>query len=96
MPGRITGKVVAVGAMGDLITDIAVSLLADAPRDERTTVTCDEHQTVGLFGVDHSEPPMTLIALLGASGFLELVIVEESARMMLGIRPGEAVQVEWT
>jgi S-adenosylmethionine hydrolase len=79
-----------------LITDISVSLLADAPRDERTTVSCDEHQTVGLFGVDHSEPPMTLIALLGASGFLELVIVEESARMMLGIRPGEAVRVEWT
>jgi S-adenosylmethionine hydrolase len=96
MPGRITGKVVAVGASGDLITDISVSLLADAPRDERTTVSCDEHQTVGLFGVDHSEPPMTLIALLGASGFLELVIVEESARMMLGIRPGEAVRVEWT
>lgn len=95
MPGRITGKVVAVGASGDLITDISVSLLADAPRDERTTVSCDEHQTVGLFGVDHSEPPMTLIALLGASGFLELVIVEESARMMLGIRPGEAVRVEW-
>jgi S-adenosylmethionine hydrolase len=95
MPGRIAGKIVSVTDAGDLVTDISVAQLADVPRDDRTTVSCDEHQTVGLFALDHQEPPMTLLAVLGTSGFLELVIVGDSARMMLGIRPGQAVTVEW-
>ncbi|HND52419.1 MAG TPA: adenosylmethionine-8-amino-7-oxononanoate aminotransferase [Pirellulaceae bacterium] len=95
MPGRIEGKVTAVTPAGDLVTDIPVGNLADAPRDERTTVTCDEHVTQGLFAADHQEPPMTFLALLGAGGFLELVIVGDSAKIMLGIRPGQPVVVSW-
>jgi S-adenosylmethionine hydrolase len=96
VPGRIEGKVTSVTPAGDLVTDIRVDQLADAPRDERLTVTCDEHTTVGLYGPDHQEPPMTLLALMGAGGFLELVIVGDSAKIMLGIRPGQPVVVSWT
>ena len=39
---------------------------------------------------------MTLLALIGSSGYLELAIVEENASMMLGIRAGTPVAVEWT
>lgn len=96
VPGRIEGKVTSVSPSGDLVTDISVDRLGDAPRDERLTVTCDEHATMGLYAPDHQEPPMTFLALLGASGFLELVIVGDSAKIMLGIRPGQPVIVEWT
>lgn len=95
MPGKVKGKVVSIGESGNLITDIPADQLTDAPRDERLTVSCDEHVTQGLFGLDHGEPPMTLLALVGASGCLELCIVEDSAAIMLGVRPGETVVVEW-
>ena len=95
MPGKIKGKVVSIGESGNLVTDIPADQLSDAPRDERLTVSCDEHVTQGLFGLEHGEPPMTLLALVGASGWLELCIVEDSAAIMLGVRPGETVVVEW-
>ena len=59
------------------------------------TIRCDEHETVGLFTAGHSEPEMSFLALLGDSGFLELTIVGDSAKMMLGVRVGERVSVQW-
>jgi hypothetical protein len=78
-----------------LVTDIAVDRLRDAPRDESVSTTCDEHFTVGLYTPDHTEAPMTFIALLAPSGFLELCLVGDSAVMMLGVRAGEKVVVSW-
>ncbi|MFO0867474.1 MAG: adenosylmethionine-8-amino-7-oxononanoate aminotransferase [Pirellulales bacterium] len=96
VPGSIDGRVTSVSPVGNLVTDIAVERLREVPRDERTSITCDEHMTVGLFGQDHQEPPMTFLGLLGESGFLELCMVGDHAGMMLGIRPGEKVVVRWT
>jgi S-adenosylmethionine hydrolase len=95
VPGKIEGQVVSYGEDGNLVTDIPVERLRTAPRDPSVVVTCDEHHTVGLFGLDHQEPPMTLLALLGNSGFLELVIVGDSAKIMLGVRVGQPVTVQW-
>jgi S-adenosylmethionine hydrolase len=95
VPGKIEGKVVSYSEAGNLVTDIPVERLRAAPRDPSVTVTCDEHQTVGLYAPDHKEPEMTLLALLSDSGFLELVIVGDSAKIMLGVRPGQAVMVQW-
>jgi S-adenosylmethionine hydrolase len=39
---------------------------------------------------------MTLVALVGSSGYLEIAIVDENASLMLGIRTGTPVSVEWT
>lgn len=95
MAGKIEGTVVAVGANGNLITDITAAQLRDTPRNDSVTVRCDEHETLGIFEPGHSEPPMTLLALIGESGCLELEIVGDSAKIMLGVRVGEKVVVKW-
>jgi S-adenosylmethionine hydrolase len=65
------------------------------PRDESVRITCDEHETLGIFRTYADQPPATLVALLGSSGRLELAIVEENAAAMLGIRTGVPVTVTW-
>jgi S-adenosylmethionine hydrolase len=95
VPRSIEGKVVSISEGGNLVTDIPCAALAEAPRDSAVSIRCDEHETVGLFTAGHSEPEMSLLALLGDSGFLELTIVGDSAKMMLGVRVGERVSVQW-
>ena len=58
-------------------------------------ITCDEHETVGIFPADHQEEPFTLMAILGDSGCLELTIVGDSAKAMLGVPLNEKVVVKW-
>lgn len=95
MAGRIVGKVVAFSDQGNLVTDISSDQLEHAPRDERLMVRCDEHETNCLFENGHQQPAATLIALLNAKGNLELEIVGDSAKLMLGVPVGEAVEVRW-
>lgn len=93
--GKVEGKIVSVTTAGNLITDLTAEQLRAAPRGEQTTIRCDEHETRGLFSPDHQEPAFTFLALLNADGLLELTIVGDSARDMLGIRPGTPVVVAW-
>lgn len=92
---RISGKVVEIDSFGNLITDIPRTALAAAPTDESVRITCDEHQTLGIFRTYADQPEMTLIALVGSNDRLELAIVGDSASAMLGIRVGTPVVVEW-
>jgi hypothetical protein len=55
----------------------------------------DEHETIGIFGDDHTQPAMTLIAILGDDGTLRLHLVSDSAAMMLGVRVAAPVEVSW-
>ena len=89
MSGKVTGKVTGYTPSGNLITSITTAQLAAAPRDQSTSVRCDEHETVGLFTADHKEPDFTFLALLAEDGFLQMVIVGESAKAMLGLRIGD-------
>jgi S-adenosyl-L-methionine hydrolase (adenosine-forming) len=95
MPGKIEGRVQSIDSFGNLITDITAEHIAAAPRDESVTIRCDEHETQGIFNTYGDQPAMTLIALVGSSGFLELAIVEDSAAVMLGVHVGERVTVSW-
>lgn len=95
MPGRVEGKVVSTTEVGNLVTDITADQLRNAPRGEQTVIQCDEHETRGLFTVEHQEPAFTFLALLNQAGQLELTIVGDSARDMLGLRPGVKVTVQW-
>ena len=95
MPGKIEGKVVSVSEQGNLVTDIPCAALAAAPRDVTVAIRCDEHETFGLFSPGHGEPELSVLALRADSGWLELTIVGDSAKIMLGIRPGELVSVQW-
>ncbi len=92
---RIEGEVVEVDSFGNLITNITSELLAEAPRDASVTIECDGHQTIGIYETYAEQPAMTLIALIGSSGALELAIVNDSAAMMLGVRTGAQVVVSW-
>jgi S-adenosylmethionine hydrolase len=93
--GKLEGKVVAYGETGNLVTDIAVDALGSVPRDPSVAVTCDEHETVGIYPADHPEELCTLMAILGTSGFLEITIVGDSAKIMLGVPLNERVVVKW-
>jgi S-adenosylmethionine hydrolase len=93
--GKVEGKIVAYSDAGNLVTDIPHDRLKDLPAGDAVTITCDEHQTVGIYPADHPEEPFTLMAILGTSGFLELTIVGDSAKAMLGVRLGEKVVVKW-
>jgi S-adenosylmethionine hydrolase len=93
--GKITGTVASYGQSGNLVTDIPNESLAAAASNREVTVTCDEHQTIGIFAAGHPEEPCTLMAIRGEGGFLELTIVGESARAMLGVSLREKVVVKW-
>lgn len=95
MAGKIQGSVVSITATGNLVTDLTADQLREAPRDERTQIRCDEHFTQGLFPPNHGEPEMTFLAVLDESGPLYLEIVGENASLMLGIRVGGQIVVEW-
>ncbi len=92
---KIEGEVVEIDSFGNLVTDIGQDLLDGVPRDDRVRVACDEHETFGIFSTYAEQPSMTLIALVGSGGNLELAIVDESAAIMLGVRCGAKVTLEW-
>lgn len=92
---KIEGEVTEVDSFGNLITNITHDALAEVPRDEQTRVRCDEHETVGIFHTYAEQPAMTLVALMGSGGKLELAIVDDSAKIMLGVGVGTPVTVEW-
>ena len=94
MAGKLEGTVASASDSGDMLTDITPERLADVPRDERTAVSCGGHQTIGIYGPDHNEPEMTFLAIVDDVG-LRLVIVGESAQIMLGLSVGDVVVVEW-
>jgi hypothetical protein len=94
LPGQVEGTIVAYGESGSLVSDIANERLRDVPH-AMATIACDEHETIGIFPADHIEEPLTLMAVLGACGCLELTIVGESAKAMLGVQIGEKIVVKW-
>ncbi len=95
MANRIEGKVVAVDSFGNLITNITRDMLLGVPTDESVAVRCDEHETRSIFTTYAEQPPMTLVALIGSNDQLEIAIVEDSAKIMLGIGVGAPVEVCW-
>jgi S-adenosylmethionine hydrolase len=92
---HIDGKVIEVDGFGNLITNITRDMLKGVPTDESVSITCDEHQTLGIFNTYSEQPAMTLVAVVGSSGQLELAIVEDNASAMLGVKSGAAVRVSW-
>ncbi len=97
LPNKIEGRVRSIDSFGNLVTDITSEMLEGAPTDERTQIHCDEHETQGIFRAYSDQPEMTLMALVGSSGFVELAIVGDSAALMLGVgvgTPGDDSMVE--
>jgi S-adenosylmethionine hydrolase len=95
LAGRIEGEVICVDSFGNLITNITAEMLEGVPRDASVVIACDTHETMGIFTTYADQPDMTLIALVGSSGQLELAIVNDSAADMLSVREGAKVTVTW-
>jgi len=95
VPGKVTGSVESFDSFGNVITDISESMLDGCPKDESVKICCDDHETFGIFETYADQPEMTLIALVGSNGKLELAIVNENAKAMLGVAVGEPVTVSW-
>ncbi len=93
--GTLEGKVVSISDDGNIVTDIGADKFQGVPTDDKVTITCDGHVTAGIFPRDHDQPSMTLLALIGESGRLELALVDERASDFLGIRTGAPVIVKW-
>lgn len=93
--GKLAGEVIEIDSFGNLITNITADMLADTPRGEGTRVLCDGHETMGIFAAYAEQPPMTLVALVGSGNKLELAIVDDSAKIMLGVGVGTPVAVQW-
>lgn len=95
MPQKISGEVISVDSFGNLVTNITAEQLKSVPTGEELSVRCGEHETAGLFRTYGDQPEMTLIALVGSSGKLELAIVGDSAAAMLGEGVGSLVTLKW-
>jgi hypothetical protein len=92
---HIDGEVIEVDSFGNLITNITREMLHGVPTSELVTITCDEHETHGIFSTYSDQPSMTFMAHVGSSGRLELAIVDENASAMLGVSVGAPVQITW-
>jgi S-adenosylmethionine hydrolase len=95
VPNRIEGEVIEVDSFGNLITNITRAMLESVPSGDSVIITCEEHETQGIFATFSDQPPMTLMAHVGSTGRLELAIVDENASAMLGVRVGAPVSVTW-
>lgn len=95
VPNRIEGEVIEVDSFGNLITNITRAMLDGLPNRDGVLVTCEEHETQGIFATFADQPPMTFMAHVGSTGRLELAIVDENASAMLGVKVGAPVRVTW-
>lgn len=95
MSQTLTGKVIEVDSTGNLITDIPSERLRGAPTDASLRVVVDEHETYGLYPTNHAQPSMTLVAIVDGAAPLKIVLVDDSASAMLGVRVGAMVEVHW-
>jgi S-adenosylmethionine hydrolase len=95
VPNRIEGEVIEVDSFGNLITNITRDMLKGVPASDNVLVSCEEHETQGIFATYSDQPPMTFMAHVGSTGRLELAIVDENASAMLGVRVGAPVRVSW-
>jgi S-adenosylmethionine hydrolase len=95
VPNRIEGEVIEVDSFGNLITNITREMLDGLPSRDAVIVTCQDHETQGIFATFNDQPPMTLMAHVGSTGRLELAVVDENASAMLGVKVGATVRVTW-
>ena len=95
MSQTLTGKVVEVDSTGNLITDIPSAVHRHERLLGALRVVVDEHETYGLYPSNHAQPSMTLVAIVEGAAPLTIVLVDDSASAMLGVRVGAMVEVHW-
>jgi S-adenosylmethionine hydrolase len=94
MGNRIEGAVRWIDHFGNLITNISAGLLADEKNGSILRIQCARHDFVGLSQAYGQRSPGDLTALVGASGYLEIAVVNGSAAQVLKLQVGASVIVE--
>jgi hypothetical protein len=91
---RIEGAVRWIDHFGNLITNIAGSLLSDQKLTATLRIQCAGHEITSLAQTYGEHSPDQLTALVGSSGYLEIAVVNGSAAQLLKTEVGAPVSVE--
>jgi S-adenosyl-L-methionine hydrolase (adenosine-forming) len=86
----VVGEVIFRDAFGNLITNVPAERLATAPAGAWTVEIAGERIT-GLHRTYGEQPPGTLIALPGGTGWIEVAVVNGDAARQLTAGPGTTV-----
>ncbi len=92
---EIRGMIISFDSFGNLITDITSSMLEFALQSGSIRVQCGTHRVDDLVGTYGEGMPLSLVALIGSSGMLELAVVNGNAAQRLGVEVGEEIRVTW-
>ena len=90
---RLTGEIIYADHFGNLITNIAATLL---PIDSMIEIEVKAVKIRGLsvtFHQDREPPGQTPIALIGSNGYLEIAVPDGNAAHLLAAAPGDPVSV---
>jgi S-adenosylmethionine hydrolase len=87
---ELVGEVIFRDAFGNLITNVPAALLAPATPDAWTLEIAGAHIS-GLRRTYGEQPPGTLIALAGSTGWVEVAVVNGDAARQLTAGPGTTV-----
>ncbi len=90
---ELIGEVLYVDGFGNLITNIASSML-NVPKRRSLTVRVGRHVIKGLSANYASAGTGKLLALIGSAGFLEIALNAGSASQKTGLCVGDAVRVQ--
>lgn len=88
---RILGQIIAFDHFGNAITNISHEML-EGKREIKVYI--GETLIEGLSTSYSEKPPLTPLAIMGSSGFLEIAINLGSARSSLQLRRGDNVEVK--
>lgn len=97
---QIAGAVEWIDPFGNLITNIAATMLPREALEEGSTsgrlmLEIEGHSIEGISSVYGDRPAKTLVALIGSGGYLEIAIVGGSAAKEIGGLVGAAVLLRW-
>ena len=95
---RLTGEIIYADHFGNLITNIAATLIPDYLMIE-VEVEVKAKKIRGLsatFHQDQEPPGQTPIALIGSNGYLEIAVPDGNAARLLAAIPGDPVSVNFS
>lgn len=87
---RIIGQIISFDHFGNAITNIPQELLEGR---KESIIRVGEYKIEGLSASYAERKPLTPLAIIGSSGFLEIAINLASARQFLNLQKGDEVEV---
>jgi S-adenosyl-L-methionine hydrolase (adenosine-forming) len=91
---RIDGIVQWIDSFGNLISNISAGMLVDLQRQAKVRIQCGHQAIDGINSTYAQQITGSFCALIGSSGYLEIAVVNGSAKESLGVSVGDAVVVQ--